>query len=185
MSLTRNVTGPVGTPAAPVTPADLTAFAARPASSGAAAGDPQPWVDAAVGYVQGHCGRILATDMRVPAWHDGRRGTIVLPACPAISTLAELHAPDGTDVVADLKTGDVDWEAAIIRLPRHDAGEWVARVTTATTTERTAALTQAALIIGAHLWGSRGPGAPGQAAPGYAIPHRASELMAPYLLSVA
>lgn len=170
-----------------MTGADLVAFArVTTAGEGTAVGDAQPWVDAAVGHVQARCGWIAATDVRVAAWCDGRSRALMLP-CGPVAEVAELVSPSGVDVVASLGASDVDWAAAVVQVSRVEAGEWVARVTTATTAERTAALKQAVLIIAAHLWGARAgaarPGAGAAAAaagPGYAIPNRATELMAPY-----
>jgi hypothetical protein len=182
--VTRPTVGPVGSPAAPVTPEDLLEYMqqANRSTPTITVEKVAGAVSAALGIVQRACGAIVATDVRVPAWHDGRRGTIVLHGVPAISAVTELATPDGVDVGADLGASAVDWDAGIITLPRGDAGEWVATVTTATTPERTAALQEAVLIIAAHLAAAR-LAAPGGATPtGYAVPARAEQLMAAWRL---
>lgn len=186
--VTRPTVGPVGTPTAPVTPDDLLAYL-RQGSHGApttvATDEVAGAVSAAIGIVQRACGAIVATEVRVSAWHDGRRGTIVLHGVPAISDVVALETPDGVDVVDVLAASAVDWEAGIIRLPRADAGGWVAQVVTATTPERTAALKLAVLVIAAHLAAGRlvQVAALATAAPsGFAVPRRAEDLMAAWRL---
>lgn len=179
------VLGPVS-PVEPVTPEELLAHmqqGSHGTTQTVQSTEITAALSSAIGYVQGKCGPILATDMRVAARHDGRRGTLILPT-PAITDLAELITPDGVDVVASVDADDVDWSAAIIRLPRMDAGEWVARVRTVSSAERTASLKLATLIIGAHLAAARLVSVPGVQAggPGFAIPRRADDLLAAWRL---
>lgn len=180
----RAALGPVSS-TTPVTPGELLAHmrqGAHGATATVSESDLADALNAAIGHVQGACGPILATDTRVAAWHDGRKGRIVLPGTPAISAVTELVAPDGVDVAGQVKAEHVDWSAAIITLPRMDAGEWVARVTTATSAERTGALRLAVLIIAAHQAGARlmPVGVPG---PGFGVPRRAEDLMAGWRLA--
>lgn len=182
--VTRPTVGPVGTPTAPVTPIDLLAYMQQTnrATPTVTAEKVEDAVTAALGIVQRACGAIVATEVRVSAWHDGRRGTIVLHGVPAISDVVALETPDGVDIVDDLAASAVDWDAGIIRLPRSDAGGWVAQVVTATTPERTAALKHGVLIIAAHLMAAQLV-APGGVTPtGYAVPARAEQLMAGWRL---
>lgn len=181
--VSRPTLGPVA-PVAPVSPTDLLAHMQQ-GSHGAPGtvetADVAGALTAAIGHVEQTCGPILATDVRVAAWHDGRQGSLLLTVPAAITAVTELVTPNGVDVASRLTAAAVDWAAGIVRLPQLDTGEWVVRVTTATTPERTAALRLATLIIAAHLAGARlVPLAGAQGSLGFAIPRRASDLMQPY-----
>lgn len=192
MALSAPTTGPVGTPDPPLLLADLGTYVNDPALDVEA----QPYLDAAVNWVQERCGPINPTAMRYAVRQPLGNLVLHLPVL-YLSELTELLDPEGVDVTDTITANDVDWRTGRIDAGYWLAGHWLATVTTGSPGDRSVQLRIAALVIAKNLWESQrgtearaafyGPGPDGNAPmpPGYAIPNRAATLVRPYRVPTA
>lgn len=173
-------------PASPVTLAAQAAFQRMSPPTGQDATDLQEDLDAAIEFVETHCGPV-ALAARTYTVHP-RRDKLVLPVT-RVTAVLEVTDPDGNVVTPY----DVRLAAGIVVLP----GEpWSTKAwtVTANTGHDRKSLVLAIKHIASHLYGiRRGNGAlpSGRAYPtadtetvqvaGFAIPRRAWDLMAPYV----
>lgn len=187
MAFTAPPVGPVATPAAEVTTADLAAFASVPDSASL-----QPYVGTALRKVILACGPITAGQWRfaIPQTTNSRRLGLTRWPTVTLASIDGLADPLGVDCLAQLTPNtDIDWRMQAVLAPYLLAGLWQITATLTRPADDASSLKLAVKIIAKNLYEvQRGGGArPGafndQGAPPMwsGVPSRAKEIMKPYL----